>query len=86
MTENKELKDLFTRDNLEVLFPVERADHFFESLLGDSQEGAFNIGLAFKGQRGNELHFEFQLRERPGKCVWPVISLTGFHRFLSAIR
>lgn len=66
---NDELKDLFTRDDLEKLFPVGRADEFFEALFGDSKEGAFDIGLAFKAHRGNELHFEFQLRQRPGKCL-----------------
>ena len=66
---NDELKDLFTRDDLEKLFPVGRADEFFEALFGDSKEGAFDIGLVFKAHRGNELHFEFQLRQRPGKCL-----------------
>ena len=69
MTANDELKDIFTQDDLEKLFPVGRADAFFESLFGDAEEGAFDIGLAFKAHRGNELHFEFQLRQRPGKCL-----------------
>jgi hypothetical protein len=69
MTENYELKDLFTREDLEKLFPEGRADAFFESLFGDAEEGAFDIGLVFKAHRGNELHFEFQLRQRPGKCL-----------------
>ena len=64
-----ELKDIFTQDDLEMLFPAQKADTFFEAMLGDSEEGAFDIGLAFNGQRGNELHFEFQLRQRPGKCL-----------------
>ncbi len=69
MTENYELKDIFTREDLETLFPVGRADAFFESLFGDAEEGAFDIGLSYKAHRGNELHFEFQLRQRPGKCL-----------------
>jgi len=69
MTVNGELKDLFTGDDLKGLFPVGRADEFFESLFGDASEGAFDIGVAFKGHRGKELHFEFQLRERPGRCL-----------------
>ncbi len=67
--ENGGLKDVFTQDDLEKLFPVGRADAFFESLFGDAEEGAFDIGLAFKAHRENELHFEFQLRRRPGKCL-----------------
>ena len=91
MMANDELKDLFTRDDLELLFPVERADEFFESLFGDSEEGAFDIGFAYKAHLGNELHFEFQLRQRPGRCLacnltyglpkvfkrHPVINVTG---------
>lgn len=69
MTENYELKDLFTQEDLEKLFPKGRAAAFFESLFGDAEEGAFDIGLAYKAHRGNELHFEFQLRQRPGKCL-----------------
>jgi len=69
MTENYELKDIFTREDLETLFPVGRADAFFESLFGDAEEGAFDIGLSYKAHPGNELHFEFQLRQRPGKCL-----------------
>ena len=69
MMGNGELKDIFTQDDLEMLFPAQKADSFFEAMLGDSEEGSFDIGLAFIGQRGNELHFEFQLRQRPGKCL-----------------
>ncbi|MBW2709346.1 MAG: pancreas/duodenum homeobox protein 1, partial [Deltaproteobacteria bacterium] len=69
MTANGALKYVFTQDDLEKLFPVGRSDAFFESLFGGAEEGAFDIGLAFKAHRGNELHFEFQLRQRPGKCL-----------------
>ena len=69
MMTNGELEDIFTQDDLEKLFPVGRADAFFESLFGDAEEGAFDIGLSYKAHRGNELHFEFQLRERPGRCL-----------------
>ena len=69
MTESDGLKDLFKREDLQQLFPGERADSFFESLFGDAEEGAFDIGLAFKDLRGNKLHFEFQLHQRPGRCL-----------------
>lgn len=63
--------DVFTRDALDRLFPATRADEFFEALLGDAAEGAYDIGLAFKGYEPEErrLNFEVQLRERPGKCL-----------------
>lgn len=69
MTVMGELKNIFSREELRALFPAGRDNDFFESLLGDVDEGAFDIGLAFKGHEGDHLHFEFQLRERPGKCL-----------------
>ncbi len=67
--ENETLNDIFTKDDLEKLFPIDRADRFFESLFGDAAEGAFDIRLKFKEQRDDRLNFEFQLRQRPGKCL-----------------
>ena len=42
---------------------------FFESLFGDADEGAFDIGFSYKAHHNDALHFEFQLRQRPGKCL-----------------
>lgn len=53
----------------DALFGAERADLFFESLFGDASEGAFDIRLAFKRHGGDSLEFEFQLTQRPGKCL-----------------
>jgi len=69
MAENEELKDLFTREDLISLFPEGRDNMFFESLFGDADEGAFDIGLSYKALHKNALHLEFQLRQRPGKCL-----------------
>lgn len=60
---------IFTRDSLNQLFPEDRANHFFEALYGDAEEGAYDISLAFDGYRDNRLHFEFHLNQRPGKCL-----------------
>ena len=60
---------LFSRQALEDIFPPERADQFFEALFGDSSEGSFDIGLSFVARKGEVLELEFQLRERPGKCL-----------------
>jgi len=62
-------KDLFTPDQLERLFPEDRADRFFDALLGDAAEGAYDIGLAYKGFADNQLRFDLELRQRPGKCL-----------------
>jgi hypothetical protein len=67
----KAFDKIFTQDVLNGLFPAERADQFFEALFGDAQEGAYDISLGFKGydRKKNRLLFEFQLNQRPGKCL-----------------
>ena len=60
---------IFTSDKLTAIFPPDRADQFFDALLGDSREGAYDIALHYAGSGDDELHFEFQLKERPGKCL-----------------
>lgn len=67
--EEKVFERLFNRESLRELFPHERADLFFEGLYGDSSEGAYDINLVFKGQNRDTLQFEFQLEQRPGKCL-----------------
>ena len=59
---------MFNRDALKELFPEERTDRFFGSLFGDPSEGAFDISLEFEGRKGNRLHFQFHLKQKPGKC------------------
>lgn len=66
--------DMFTQDVLKRLFSPDRADQFFHALYGDATDGACDIGLTFKEYRQNKLYFEFQLKQRPGKCL--VCSLT----------
>ena len=61
--------DVFTQNVLKKLFPQDRTDRFFDALYGDKTEGAYDIGLEFKGHSQNELQFEFQLRQRPSKCL-----------------
>lgn len=60
---------LFTPEKLGALFPEEKTDQFFDALLGDASEGAYNIRLSFSEHNCNSLHFEIQLRQRPGKCL-----------------
>ena len=60
---------VFTSEKLTAMFPPDRADQFFEALLGDCSEGAYDIALQYAGLQDDELHFEFQLKERPGKCL-----------------
>lgn len=67
--ENIDGANIFTREVLDEIFPSNRADNFFEALYGDASEGAYDISLEFKGVEKNKLLFEFQLKQRAGKCL-----------------
>ncbi len=60
---------LFTPHYLQKLFPQNRADEFFEALLGDADEGAYDISLAYQGCSARSIELELQLKERPGHCL-----------------
>ena len=61
--------ELITPEKLRVLFPAERADRFFDALLGDPKEGAYEIRLAYNVFRDGRLHFALELHQRPRKCL-----------------
>lgn len=63
------LKDIFTNDALNRLFPESRSNEFFEALYGDAEEGAYDIKLAYVASDDAKLEFELQLNQRPGKCL-----------------
>jgi hypothetical protein len=69
--EEKEFSLIFSDQRLKDIFPETRADQFFEALYGDIQEGAYTISLKFKGIDSDLglLHFDLELKERPGKCL-----------------
>ena len=60
---------LFTPEKLQELFPAERADRFFDALLGDAKEGAYDIRLVYDVFRERQLRFALELRQRPRKCL-----------------
>ena len=60
---------LFPRHVLDGIFPPERCDRFFDALLGDAAEGAYDIVLNCSDITDERLVFEFELRQRPGKCL-----------------
>lgn len=64
----------FPQDVLDDLFPPERADAFFEALYGGAEEGAYDIRLVCRQEEEKQLSFDFELHQRPGKCL--VCSLT----------
>ena len=57
------------KENINDLFPEDRADIFFDALYGDISEGAYDISLIFIEESDDGLFFEFQLDQRPGKCL-----------------
>ncbi len=65
------LNEIFTDDALKELFPLQRADDFFEALFGDADDGAYDITLSYMGynKRTNSLNFNLDLHERPGCCL-----------------
>ncbi len=66
---NTDYDHIFTRQVLDRIFPVERADQFFEALLGDASEGAYDIRLTYDGCLADALLFNLELHRRPGKCL-----------------
>lgn len=62
-------ESIFTPQALAEIFPQDRTDRFFDALLGDAAEGAYDIRMVFKAQRADALEFEFELHQRPGRCL-----------------
>ncbi len=65
----KTIDAIFTSSFLQNLFPQERSNDFFEALLGDASEGAYDIAVAYNGTNGKTISMELQLTERPGHCL-----------------
>lgn len=88
----------FSQQVLDDIFPSQRADRFFDALLGDAKEGAYDIRLAYNRATNDHIEFEFQLNQRPGRCLacnltyglpevfmrHPVIDLAGLVRSIGA--
>ena len=60
---------IFAQRILDEIFPSNRADLFFAALFGDASEGAYDINLVYAGETDDRVDFEFQLKQRPGKCL-----------------
>ncbi|MGD9210097.1 MAG: pancreas/duodenum homeobox protein 1 [Desulfobacteraceae bacterium] len=69
MNQKLDYQSIFTSKTLKQLFPEHLTDEFFDALLGDSKEGAYDIRLAYCGSNDNRLTFELQLHQRQGKCL-----------------
>lgn len=64
-----QFKAHFSQDKLDRIFPPERTNQFFDALFGDADEGAYDIRLAFNAVEGDRILFEFELHQRPGRCL-----------------
>jgi hypothetical protein len=69
ITDQKRLRALFSQDKLDAIFPEERTNQFFEALFGDADEGAYDIRLVFNSARANQILFDLELHQRPGRCL-----------------
>jgi hypothetical protein len=69
MEKKVEFDEIFSKDVLTEIFPIDKADQFFELLYGDADEGAYDIDLSYNGFHSGQLEFMFNLRRRPGKCL-----------------
>jgi hypothetical protein len=63
------LHSIFNQEKLDAIFPPERSNDFFDALFGDPDEGAYDIRLAFDRADNNQLRFNFELHQRPGRCL-----------------
>jgi hypothetical protein len=63
------LHSIFSQEKMDTIFPPERTNAFFDALFGDAEEGAYDIRLAFDRAENNRLHFNFELHQRPGRCL-----------------
>lgn len=95
MTTEK-ITTILTKENLDNIFPKERADEFFDALFGDASEGAYDIELAYRECKDDTLIMDLLLKERPNFCLacnltqglpqvfsrHPIINVTGVVRDL----
>ncbi len=67
--DTNQFNSLFSQEKLDAIFPPERSNQFFDALFGDPKEGAYDIRLTFKKAQDDQLHFDLELHQRPGKCL-----------------
>lgn len=68
MTRNS-MDHIFDESRMNTIFPDSISNRFFDALLGDAEEGAYDIRLRFKQRDGNQLQFQFELARRADKCL-----------------
>jgi hypothetical protein len=66
---NDQYAVLFPKETCRKLFPPERTGEFFEALLGDANEGSYDIELQYAGASSKQIDFDLLLHERPGHCL-----------------
>ncbi|NNK96916.1 MAG: pancreas/duodenum homeobox protein 1 [Desulfobacterales bacterium] len=66
---NDQYAILFPQEICRKIFPPKRTIDFFEALLGDADEGSYDIELQYAGASGKQINFDLLLHERPGHCL-----------------
>ncbi|WP_027721667.1 hypothetical protein [Maridesulfovibrio zosterae] len=61
--------EIFNSDMLERIFPASKTNDFFEALLGDADDGSYDISLVYKDDSIDTVNFEIHLNQRPGCCL-----------------
>jgi hypothetical protein len=64
-----QIPSAFAEEELRRLLPEVTADRFFEALLGDAGDGAYDIRLSLEDARPGRLVFHLNLDRRQGKCL-----------------
>lgn len=64
-----EFADVLSKEALLEIFPAEKSGEFFDALLGDADDGAYNIELAFRSATESQIIMELNLIEKPGCCL-----------------
>ena len=64
-----DFSQLFNDSILDVIFPPQRTEAFFDALYGGAEEGAYDIRLRFSKAELPTLAFHFHLIQRPGRCL-----------------
>ena len=60
-------KTIFRQRILDEIFPSSRADRFFAALFGDASEGAYDISLAYAGEKEDQIRFRISAQTAPRK-------------------
>ena len=62
-------EEIFSLEQMNEVFPLERTAEFFEALFGDPEEGAYDIRMSLLSASDRTLNFLFELHQRGDACL-----------------